>query len=222
MEEFMERLKQTVTVGLVGGSDLGKILEQLGGQNALKKFDYVFSENGLVSHKNGELIFQENICRFVGEEKLQKFINFCLKYLSELWLPFKRGTFIETRSGLLNIAPPGRSCTQAERDQFEKYDQEHKIREKFIQKLKENFPEYNLVYSIGGQISFDVFPEGWDKRFCLTQVQADGFEKIYFFGDKTFKGGNDYEIANDPRTVSFTVTSPENTIQIASELLTIS
>jgi phosphomannomutase len=52
-------------------------------------------------------------------------------------------------------------------------------------------------------------------------VQADGFEKIYFFGDKTFKGGNDYEIANDPRTVSFTVTSPENTIQIVGDLLSI-
>ena len=32
MEEFMEKLKQKVTVGLVGGSDLAKILEQLGGE----------------------------------------------------------------------------------------------------------------------------------------------------------------------------------------------
>jgi phosphomannomutase len=32
MEEFMEKLKQKVTVGLVGGSDLPKILEQLGGE----------------------------------------------------------------------------------------------------------------------------------------------------------------------------------------------
>ena len=64
---------------------------------------------------------------------------------------------------------------------------EHKVREKFIQALNEKFVDYKLVYSIGGQISFDVFPEGWDKRFCLTQVTADGFEKIYFFGDKTFK-----------------------------------
>ena len=53
--------------------------------------------------------------------------------------------------------------------------------------LKENFKDYNLTYSIGGQISFDVFPNGWDKRFCLTQIVDDGFEKIYFFGDKTFK-----------------------------------
>ena len=98
-----------------------------------------------------------------------------------------RGNFIETRSGLINIAPCGRSSTKQERDQFEAYDKEHKIREQFINTLKEEFADYNLVYSIGGQISFDVFPEGWDKRFCLTQVIGDGFEKIYFFGDKTFK-----------------------------------
>ena len=32
-----------------------------------------------------------------------------------------------------------------------------------------------------------MFLLDWDKRFCLTQVESDGFEKIYFFGDKTFK-----------------------------------
>lgn len=35
MEEFMEKLKQKVTVGLVGGSDLVKILEQLGGDHGM-------------------------------------------------------------------------------------------------------------------------------------------------------------------------------------------
>lgn len=138
-----------------------------------------------------------------------------------LFLLLYRGNFIETRNGLINISPCGRSATQPERDQFEAYDKIHKIRQQFIEVLKSEFADYNLVFSIGGQISFDVFPQGWDKRFCLTQVQADGFEKIYFFGDKTFEGGNDYEIFSDPRTVSFTVTSPENTIQIVSDLLSI-
>ena len=33
-----------------------------------------------------------------------------------------RGTFIEFRSGMINICPVGRSCSQAERDQFYEYD----------------------------------------------------------------------------------------------------
>ena len=62
----------------------------------------------------------------------------------------------------------------------------HQIRSKFIEKLKERFPDFDLTYSIGGQISFDVFPNGWDKRFCLQHVEND-FKDIYFYGDKTFK-----------------------------------
>lgn len=37
----------------------------------------------------------------------------------------------------------------------------------------------------GGQISIDVFPDGWDKRYCLRHVENDGYKTIYFFGDKT-------------------------------------
>ena len=157
----------------------------------------------------------------MGETRLQEFINFCMEYMSKLILPFKRGNFIETRNGLINVAPCGRNATKEERDQFEEYDTEYLIRKTFIEALKKKFPDYNLTYSIGGQISFDVFPKGWDKRFCLTQVTSDGFEKIYFFGDKTFKGGNDHEIFEDPRTVGFTVTSPDDTKMKVKNLLSL-
>lgn len=58
----------------------------------------------------------------MGEEKLQKFINFSLRYMSEITLPVKRGTFVEFRNGLINVCPVGRSCSQEERDQFGEYD----------------------------------------------------------------------------------------------------
>jgi phosphomannomutase len=60
MKEFLKRLKEKVTIGLVGGSDQKKIIEQLGGSDeAINDFDYVFSENGLVAYKNGQHIFEE-------------------------------------------------------------------------------------------------------------------------------------------------------------------
>lgn len=66
-----------------------------------------------------------------------------------------------------------------------------------------------MKYSIGGQISFDVFPVGWDKTFCLRFLKD--YQEIYFFGDKTYEGGNDYEIyeALKPQGRSFSVKSPE-------------
>lgn len=86
---------------------------------------------------------------------------------------------------MINVSPIGRNCSQEERDQYEVYDKEHKIREKFVAALKEKFSDYGLKFSIGGQISFDVFPEGWDKTFCLRFLEE--YEEVRFFGDKTYE-----------------------------------
>jgi len=41
----------------VSGSDLQKTAEQMGGDKLLEKYDYVFSENGLVAYKDGQVIW---------------------------------------------------------------------------------------------------------------------------------------------------------------------
>lgn len=93
----------------------------------------------------------------------------------------------------------------------------------------EKFGDFNLTYSIGGQISFDVFPTGafdrssvspvgWDKTYCLRHLEDEGFKAIHFFGDKTFAGGNDFEIFNHPSVTGHAVTSPEDTMRILKEL----
>ena len=56
-----------------------------------------------------------------------------------------------------------------------------------------------------------VFPKGWDKTFCLQYL--NDFDEVYFFGDKTYKGGNDHEIYESERTIGSTVTSPDDTMQ---------
>ena len=45
--------------------------------------------------------------------------------------------------------------------------------------------DLTLLLIVGGQISIDVFPKGWDKTFCLKHLQGEGFDTIHFFGDKT-------------------------------------
>ncbi|GFP88535.1 phosphomannomutase [Phtheirospermum japonicum] len=201
MLEFMQKLKKVVTVGVVGGSDLVKISEQLG-NTVINYYDYVFAENGLVAYK--------------GEDKLKEFINFTLHYIADLDIPIKRGTFIEFRSGMLNVSPIGRNCSQEERDEFEKYDKVYNIRSKMVFVLREKFAYFNLTFSIGGQISFDVFPRGWDKTYCLRYL--DEIHDIHFFGDETYKGGNDFEIYESERTKGHTVTSPDDTVKLCTDL----
>eukprot|EP00879_Flechtneria_rotunda_P028130 GHRR01030209.1.p1 GENE.GHRR01030209.1~~GHRR01030209.1.p1 ORF type:complete len:123 (+),score=43.67 GHRR01030209.1:417-785(+) len=118
---------------------------------------------------------------------------------------------------MLNVSPIGRNCSQQERDAFEVYDKTAGVRAKMVEVLTKEFADYSLTFSIGGQISFDVFPKGWDKTYCLRFVEGD-FDEIHFFGDKTFQGGNDYEIFSDDRTVGHTVSSPDDTQKQCTEL----
>ncbi|XP_073313573.1 phosphomannomutase-like [Primulina huaijiensis] len=100
MLEFMRELRKVVMVGVVGGSDLVKISEQLG-QTVTTT---VFAENGLVAYKDGMLIGTQSLKSFLGDEKLKI----------------------------------------------------HNVRSKMVFVLCEKFAHFNLTFSIGGQISFDV------------------------------------------------------------------
>lgn len=205
----------------MGGSDLAKQQEQLGTSSipVSTLFDFCFAENGLTAIRLGEPIASQSFIGWLGEDKYKRLANFALHYIADLDLPVKRGTFIEFRNGMINISPIGRNASVAERNDFNAYDDVHKVRAKFVAALRDQFPDYGLTFSIGGQISFDVFPAGWDKTYCLQHVEAeknrpDGvdYTTIHFFGDKTSKGGNDYEIYEDPRTIGHTVQCPEDTL----------
>ncbi len=150
---------------------------------------------------------------------------------------------------MINVSPVGRNASMQERKEFEMYDKEHQIRAKFVEALRVIFAHFGLTYvtvipslpcplpplthspvffrnrfSIGGQISFDVFPTGWDKTYCLQHLKNEkeisgvDYTTIHFFGDKTYKGGNDYEIYEDSRTVGHSVENPEDTMKELKEL----
>jgi len=216
MKVLLQHLKKKVSIAVVGGSDLSKISEQLG-SSATFDYDYVFAENGLVYYQNGSLQQKGSIIQELGESNLKRLINYTLKYIADLDVPKKRGTFIEFRNGMINVSPIGRNCTQLEREEFYKWDQETKTREKMVADYQRNFSDLSLTFSIGGQISIDIFPRGWDKTYCLRFIDREKFQNIFFFGDKTMKGGNDYEIYNDSRVIGQAVTGPENTITLLRE-----
>jgi len=220
MLELLSELRKKVAIGFVGGSDLPKISEQLAidGNPVVDRFDYAFAENGLTAYKLGKQLPSQSFIKHIGEDKYKPLVNFILRYIADLDIPIKRGTFVEFRNGMINVSPIGRNATIAERHEFEDYDKVHGVRAAFVKVLKEKFADYNLTFSIGGQISFDVFPTGWDKTYCLRHVEDEGFEEIHFFGDKTYQGGNDYEIFTDKRTIGHSVTNPEDTQRILGEL----
>lgn len=217
MKEILKKLhlRDDLDLGIVGGSNYDKQIEQLG-EDVIKFFKYIFSENGLVYRKNGVIVEETSINKFLGEINTQKIINFSLRYLSNIILPVKRGTFIEFRTGMINVCPIGRSCSQDERIEFFEYDNKNGVRKNLREALINEFSDLGLNASLGGQISIDVFPNGWDKTYCLRFVEGK-YDEIHFFGDKTDIGGNDYEIFIDPRTIGHSVMSPNDTVELLNK-----
>jgi len=134
MECMQKLLESKVEVGIVSGSDRVKLLEQFP-EELMNWCHYCFTENGLVAYKQGVEFSRKSFKDEIGEEKLQDFINFVLGYLSQIRLPCKWGTFIEYRSGMMNISPIGRNCSREEWNAFEEYDKTHNIRKDFIKVL---------------------------------------------------------------------------------------
>lgn len=84
-------------------------------------FDFCFSENGLVAWRLGKSLDSNSFIQWLGEDKYQELADFCLRYISNIKLPKKRGTFIEFRNGMINVSPIGRNASVDERNEFEAY-----------------------------------------------------------------------------------------------------
>jgi phosphomannomutase len=217
MVTLLRKLKETAVVGFVGGSDLDKQREQLG--DIVDLFDFSFSENGVIASRKGTVLPSPRFIDKIGETKYNILVDFMQKYIADLDIQNKKSKFVECRNGMINVSPIGRDCSQSERNAFESYDKTHSVREGMISVLKKTFVDYKLTFSIGGQISFDVFPAGWDKTYCLRHLENEGFKCIYFYGDKTQPGENDYELYIHPAVNGVSVTSPENTIELVTRTL---
>jgi len=89
---------------------------------------------------------------------------------------------------MINISPIGRNCSREERNDFEAFDKVSNVRKTFVEALKKEFADDGLRFSIGGQISFDCFPEGWDKSFCLKFIEGK-YDEVHFWGDKCYEVG---------------------------------
>lgn len=147
MLQLISSLRHLVPIGFVGGSDLAKQQEQLGTADipVTALFDYCFAENGLTAYRMGVPLASHSFIQWIGEERYQALVNYILRYIADLKIPVKRGTFVEFRNGMINVSPVGRNASLEEREAYEKYDLEHGIRKKFVQDLKTAFPDLGLT-----------------------------------------------------------------------------
>ena len=68
----------------------------------------------MTAYKLGKELASQSFINWIGNEKYNKLVKFILRYLSDIDLPIRRGTFIEFRNGMINVSPIGRNASTQE------------------------------------------------------------------------------------------------------------
>lgn len=228
-------------IGIVTGSDFGYLLEQCEIMLDANIFDYsqvhYFPCNGTKYYhieKSGDLkkIYEKNMKEEIGDNRF----NDLVYLLNEIQSSFKyekwgheiplTGNFIDYRKSMLNYCPMGRNASFEDRKKWKNLEKKHNIRKNIFSNYFTSLPrslENDLTVKLGGETSFDIYPIGWDKTYCLNNIELDNYESVYFFGDACEKGKNDYEIYMHINSLengrAFSVKSPEETGGIISKLI---
>lgn len=171
------------------GSDYCKLQEQLP-PSIIKSFTGIYSSMGNVLTAQNQVIYQNNFKASGRLLALLEHFRRVTKYPGRLY-----PNYIEERIGMVNFSVLGRDCPYAEREKYSAWDKNAHERENIAVELSKMFDDYEI--SLGGSISMDITPKGCGKEQIARHVRKKyPKEKIVFFGDKTFKGGNDYELAH--------------------------
>lgn len=197
------------------GSDFKKVREQVS-ENALSLFDGIYCSMGNVLWVKGDFVYKNSFPE--NNELIKELEHYRLttKYPHQLF-----SNHIEKRDGMVNFSVLGRNCPYQEREKYFAYDNKYHEREKIRLELLKKFPQYDI--SIGGMISMDITLKGCGKEqvaFILKEKYPT--EKIVFFGDRTFEGGNDYSLAQAvlkfPNTKVVQVSGPKEVQKILGEI----
>lgn len=184
-EEWFITFCSSNDVYIVTGSDKNKTFGQIGGTvyNAAKR---VYQCQGNQVWEGEELIRSNEI---KISEDLQELLD---KFLIESEFPYRAGNHIEVRTGLVNFSIVGRNATVEQRQEYIKWDLNTKERFLIADMLSQSLPEYTTT--VAGETGIDIVRTGSTKKQILKDFSDE--DKIIFFGDSCYSGGNDHDIAH--------------------------
>jgi len=171
------------SVYFISGSDYEKLKEQIP-KEILESVDGVFGCMGNTLHKKGQSVYEK---AFIAPQSLWDMLE------SELKNTTYRSTFgnhIEERTGMINFSIVGRNAPLEERKKYSEWDKGSGERVRIATRINKAFED--IEAAVGGEISIDIYPKGWDKSQVLEQLPD---AKYVFFGDRLTPGGNDYALA---------------------------
>ena len=186
-KNFFLEWSDSKLIYLVSGSDLKKIKQQLPPE-VMERCRGVYSSMGNSYHEGDQVVY--SVVYSPSDELLEDLQALVIN--SEY--PVKTGHHLEMRDGMVNFSIVGRNADMQQRAAYSEYDKEHGDRDGIVETLSYCHPD--LDFAIGGKISIDIYPKGFDKSQAVRHLREEvGSEpEIIFFGDRTEAPGNDYGI----------------------------
>lgn len=228
----LKQLVQVADIGIVTGSDLPLLQEQMKpvlNDHAIRYSLHVLPCNGTQylkppefpsdSHSLVESQSMQDAMGKVAWRRLMEIIIGQQLRATELDIPLT-GQFINNRNSMINWCPIGRAAGDKERLKFENFDRKYSFRRRVLNELRSELTSAridNVTVKLGGETSFDIYPTGWDKTYSLRYFENS---TVWFVGDRAqTPKGNDYEIykACEPR--SYHTNGPRETESIIKQII---
>ncbi len=232
LDACLSNLSLVSDIGIVSGSDYKYITEQMHHflrKTCMRYCTQLFPCNGtkhytppVFSSDEFELKSEADMKEVMGADCFYELVTLLLreqvKHMTSL--PSLTGHFIDYRGSMINWCPIGRNADHQQREAFVQWDTTYSFRGielVYLSNLK-RMKELDLVVKLGGDTSFDIYPNGWDKTYCLQHLSE--YDQIWFVGDRCGAGGNDKELYDHlGPSRAFATKSPANTVTIINEVI---
>mgnify|MGYP003112732973 CR=1 FL=1 len=233
INKLIELQKTGFEIGIVTGSDLEYIKQQCDilldhialDRNAIHLMPCNGTKYYRINNSGFSKVYEENMREELGEENWKRMIRIITNLQLSLINGNKdipiTGHFINYRGSTLNWCPIGRQSNIQDREKWCLLDKHGWIRHRWLKNIREEFDASNLervVIKMGGDTSFDIYPEGWDKTHAFKIFEK--YDKIYFVGDRCGPNGNDKEAYEMAGKLGFKTKDPEQTIDIIDKIIT--
>jgi phosphomannomutase len=230
MLKALRELCRYSEIGFLTGSGLEYIKEQLWpalNDPIIRQNCHLLPCNGteyIITEGSEEPIFnyisKASMTEEIGDGSMRELLKLLCelqaRVVSEYTIPLT-GNFIQNRGSMVNWCPIGRSAKGDTREAFLLLDKKLGIRDKYFDILSEEIEarKIGLTLKLGGDTSFDIYPNGWDKTYALRHFNGDDWS-FWFVGDRCYPMGNDYEIFEllKPSGRAFETGGPEETIEL--------
>lgn len=219
-------------IGIVTGSDMDYVKQQLELAFDLSPIDpfkvHYLPCNGTKYYRLTAGKFQKqydnNMRSHIGENEWRRLIELLTNLQSSIALVHRNvpmsGSFINYRGSMVNWCPIGRQADDKDRAEWTLWDRRQNIRHNWLKIARQGLNNADLehvVIKLGGDTSFDIYPEGWDKTYAFKLFKD--YDKVYFVGDRCGPTGNDFEAFKAAGKNGYSTLGPDNTIEIIEKII---